>query len=75
MKGAITLKNTFAVIVNILSLLLGSWVLLDSAYTLYRGTDIVDTVVNWIFVVIGIVLVGYTIFDLIKSHHARTTNK
>ncbi|MGF2385274.1 hypothetical protein [Lentilactobacillus otakiensis] len=69
------MKNTFTIIVNILSLLLGLWVLLDSAYTLCKGTDIVDTVVNWVFVLIGIGLVGYTIFDLIRTHNGKTTSK
>ncbi|AEB72471.1 hypothetical protein [Lentilactobacillus buchneri] len=41
----------------LLSVLIGIWIVADSGYTLYKGTaDIVDKVMNLIFLVIGVVI-------------------
>lgn len=55
-------KKVLVGILGLLGLLLGLWMIGDSAYTLYRGTDIVNTVVNWLFIGLGVVLVTGMLF-------------
>lgn len=50
------------ILIKVLGLLLGLWMIGDSAYILYEGTDIVNTVVNAVFLGLGIVFVACMLF-------------